>query len=99
QWTNQLDLCLINYTPGTISHADYTTPDMKNYKSSDEIMESILEYEAKEGMNGFLLLTHVGTDPKRTDKLYDKLDGFISALSGKGYRFVPLTEILAKVNR
>jgi len=98
QWTNQLDLSLINYTPGTISHADYTTPDMKNYRSSDEIMESILAYEAKEGLNGFLLLTHVGTDPKRTDKLYAKLDGLIIALNGKGYDFVSLAEVLDKKN-
>lgn len=98
QWTDQLDLSLINYTPGTLSHADYTTPDMKNYRSSDEIMESILAHEAKEGLNGFLLLMHVGTDPKRTDKFYDKLDGLVIALKGKGYRFVPLKEVLAKVN-
>jgi peptidoglycan/xylan/chitin deacetylase (PgdA/CDA1 family) len=89
---------LINYTPGTISHADYTTPDMKNYRGSDEIMESILAYEAKEGLNGFLLLTHVGTDPKRTDKLYARLEELVIALNGRGYEFVSLAEVLDKKN-
>jgi peptidoglycan/xylan/chitin deacetylase (PgdA/CDA1 family) len=98
QWTNQLDLSLINYTPGTISHADYTTPDMENYRSSAEIMESILSYEDKEGLQGFLLLTHVGTDPNRTDKFYNRLEELITTLNGKGYKFVSLEELLAKKN-
>ncbi|THV60101.1 cellulase [Flagellimonas alvinocaridis] len=98
QWTNQLDLSLINYTPGTISHADYTTPDMENYRSSAEIMESILSYEDKEGLHGFLLLTHVGTDPNRTDKFYIRLEELITTLNGKGYKFVSLEELLAKKN-
>lgn len=98
QWTNQLDLSLINYTPGTISHADYTTPDMKNYRSSTEIMESILSYEDEEGLHGFLLLTHVGTDPNRTDKFYNRLEELITTLNGKGYKFVSLEELLAKKN-
>ncbi|MDC6362539.1 MULTISPECIES: glycoside hydrolase family 9 protein [Flavobacteriaceae] len=98
QWTNQLDLSLINYTPGTISHADYTTPDMENYRSSAEIMESILSYEEKEGLHGFLLLTHVGTDPNRTDKFYNRLEELITTLNGKGYKFVSLEELLAKKN-
>lgn len=98
QWTNQLDLSLINYTPGTISHADYTTPDMENYRSSAEIMESILSYEDKEGLHGFLLLTHVGTDPNRTDKFYNRLEELITTLNGKGYKFVSLEELFAKKN-
>ena len=38
-WTKEMDLQLINYTPGTMSNADYTTPDMKNYRSSEEILQ------------------------------------------------------------
>jgi peptidoglycan/xylan/chitin deacetylase (PgdA/CDA1 family) len=28
-WTKELGLQLVNYTPGTLSHADYTTPPIK----------------------------------------------------------------------
>ena len=49
-WTKDLGLQLINYTPGTISHADYTTPDQNNYRSSQTIYQSISDYEEKNPM-------------------------------------------------
>ena len=94
QWAEQLDLTLINYTPGTLSHADYTTPSMGNFKSSDKIMQSIKSFEEKEGMNGFLLLSHIGTHPDRTDKFYSRLDELISTLKNKGYEFESIEGIL-----
>jgi endoglucanase len=33
-WTKEMGLQLVNYTPGTLSHADYTVPGEKNYRSS-----------------------------------------------------------------
>jgi hypothetical protein len=39
------DIQLINYTPGTLSHADYTTSKDKNYRSSETIYKSIIDYE------------------------------------------------------
>jgi endoglucanase len=36
-WTVEKGRQLINYTPGTLSHADYTRPSEKNYRSSDLI--------------------------------------------------------------
>ena len=95
QWGNQMGVTLINYTPGTISHADYTTPEMDNYKTSDDIVQSILSFEEKEGMNGFMLLSHIGTHPDRTDKFYVKLDALISSLKKRGYGFVGLIEVVA----
>ena len=89
-WTNELGLTLINFTPGTSSNADYTTPNMgERYVSSDKIYNSILEYERtmSNGLNGFFLLFHVGTDPARTDKFYYKLDDLIIDLKRRGYRF------------
>src|SRR5579875_3445260 len=63
-WTKDMGLQLINYTPGTLSHADYTTPEDKNYRSSPAIYGSIINYENKSacGLNGFMLLMHIGTD-------------------------------------
>jgi endoglucanase len=78
---------MVNFTPGTSSNADYTTPDMKNYLGSDTIMGRILRYERTRGMNGFHLLIHVGTDPARTDKLYAHLPALITYFRSRGYRF------------
>ena len=89
KWCEEVGYTLINFSPGTYSNADYTTPDMKNYLSSDTIMQRILNYELKEtnGLNGFILLTHIGTDVRRTDKFYNKLDELISILKERGYKF------------
>lgn len=93
-WTGDLGLTLINYTPGTRSHADYTYPEMgKRYRSSEEIFQSILDYENKSGLNGFLLLSHIGTDLRRTDKFYDRLDQLIRILKEKGYELVTVDQI------
>lgn len=88
-WCSELGLHLINFTPGTSSNADYTTPEMPNYLSSDSIYHRILRFEenSKNGLNGFILLTHFGTDPRRTDKFYHKLDSLISVLKRRGYQF------------
>jgi peptidoglycan/xylan/chitin deacetylase (PgdA/CDA1 family) len=77
----------VNFTHGIRSNADYTTPGMKNYIDSDAILKSIYDYEFKNGMNGFHLLIHPGTNPKRTDKLYLHLDKLISYLKNNGYSF------------
>ena len=86
-WTNELGIQLVNYSKGTLSTADYTTPTMKNYRSSSEIFESILSYERSNSLNGFILLSHIGTAPERTDKFYNQLDKLITYLIEKGYSF------------
>jgi peptidoglycan/xylan/chitin deacetylase (PgdA/CDA1 family) len=77
----------VNFTSGTRSNADYTTPDMKNYISSLDIITSIFDFESNHGMNGFHLLIHPGTDPKREDKLYTQLESLILELKQRGYGF------------
>jgi hypothetical protein len=66
------------------------------YVSSDEIYRSVFTLEKKDPhrMNGFILLVHIGTDPRRTDKFYDRLDPLLRDLKGKGYNFVSITELL-----
>jgi endoglucanase len=93
-WTHALGVQLINFSPGTKSTADYTTPDMQNYRGSEEIMQSIKQLSAD--LNGFILLLHIGTDAKRTDKFYARLPELIEYLSAKGYRFARVDEMLAK---
>jgi peptidoglycan/xylan/chitin deacetylase (PgdA/CDA1 family) len=95
-WTKKMGLQLINFTPGTLSHADYTTPADKNYRSSDVIYRSIVDYERKHssGLNGFILLMHIGTDEKRTDKLYYQLPKLIQWLKAKNYQLVGVNDLL-----
>ncbi|HEX6180269.1 MAG TPA: polysaccharide deacetylase family protein [Chitinophagaceae bacterium] len=95
-WTQQLQLQLINFTPGTLSHADYTTPSMKNYRDSEVIMRSISDYEQKHtnGLNGFILLMHMGAGPERKDKFYDRLGELISWLRKEGYQITTLQKLL-----
>jgi peptidoglycan/xylan/chitin deacetylase (PgdA/CDA1 family) len=96
RWTKEFGLTLINFTPGTISHTDYTTPDMKNYKTSEEIHNSILNYENshKNGLNGFILLVHFGTAPERKDKYYFYLQDLITVLKSRGYSFKRIDKLL-----
>lgn len=92
-WTRNMGIQIVNFTPGTGSNADYTTPDMKNYRSSKEIYDNILTVEAREGLNGHLMLIHFGTDDRRTDKFYNGyLDKLIRTLKKKGYKFASLRE-------
>jgi peptidoglycan/xylan/chitin deacetylase (PgdA/CDA1 family) len=97
EWCTQYGLTLINFTPGTSSNQDWTYPDKDiNYISSDTIYARILRKEQTDvnGLNGFILLTHFGTDKRRTDKFYDRLDQLITDLKGRGYRFVLVHELL-----
>jgi peptidoglycan/xylan/chitin deacetylase (PgdA/CDA1 family) len=100
-WTEELGFQLINFTPGTLSHADYTTPDASNYRSSETIIQSIKNYEAKHpsGLNGFILLLHIGTDPKRTDKLYEHLPELLDWLKKSHYNVISLPELLQPLSK
>lgn len=102
QWTKEVGLYLINFTPGTLSNADYTIPEMRaNYYSSIEIYNKIIQVESKEGLNGNIMLFHIGTDKKRTDKFYPRLYSLLIELSKAGYDFVDLyraTDLVDKTN-
>ena len=78
---------VINMTPGIRTAADYTTPDMKNYKSSQELIDQLYQFERENGLNGAIMLIHPGTHPDRIDKLYLRLDEIIEYLKKKGYLF------------
>jgi peptidoglycan/xylan/chitin deacetylase (PgdA/CDA1 family) len=95
-WTRQQGLQLVNFTPGTYSNADYTTPDMKNYRSSASIMDSIVAYEQrnKAGLNGFILLFHIGAHPARTDQSSSQLQKLISYLQERKYVFTTISELI-----
>ena len=83
---------MINFTPEVGTNADYTTPDMANYKSSKQLTEKLMNFEMtnSDHLNGAIILIHLGTHPDRKDKFYDSLDQVIDKLSKKGYSFKAL---------
>lgn len=94
-WAKDMGLLSVNYTPGLRTAADYTYPEMgKRYLSSVAIMEQLWSYESRFGLRGFLILIHMGTDPRRQDKLYHHLDDMIKRLKEKGYRFVDVPDLM-----
>lgn len=94
-WARQLDLSIINFTPGTGTNADYTIPSMgKNYRSSKELYNRLMSFEKKKGLNGHFLMIHFGTHPERTDKFYKLLPQIICTLKHRGYRFVSVPDMM-----
>ncbi len=97
-WAKELGLTLFNFSPGTASNADYTTPDLPNYRNSADIFQSIFACERSDphGLNGFILLLHIGTHPDREDKFYFRLDDLITGLNNRGYAFVRIDRLLGR---
>ncbi len=100
-WTKEMGLQLINFSPGTLGAADYTWPALKNYRNSTEILQSIKKYEGSspKGLNGFILLLHIGTAQERKDKFYKLLPGLLQWLKQEGYKPVRVDELLSVVAR
>lgn len=94
-WARQLDLSIINFTPGTGTNADYTIPSMgKSYRSSKELYNRLMNFEKNKGLNGHFLMIHFGTHPERTDKFYKLLPQIIRTLKHRGYRFVSVPDMM-----
>lgn len=95
-WTRETGRTLINFTPGTRSTADYTGEADKNFVSSQAILDSIISKEQQDphGLNGFLLLLHLGSGPGRTDKFHARFGELLDYLSGRGYQMVRVDELL-----
>ncbi len=92
-WANKYGLRLVNMSSGTKTNQDWTYPqDGKPYYSSDSLMANLIRYEKLKGLNGYILLIHPGTDPRRTDKFYTRLDSVLNFLENKNYRFVSFAD-------
>jgi endoglucanase len=95
-WARALGMTLINYTPGTRSNADYTGEADSNFVSSKAIFQSIVARERTDanGLNGFILLLHIGSGPGRADKFTARFGELLDYLAGKGYQLVRIDELL-----
>jgi peptidoglycan/xylan/chitin deacetylase (PgdA/CDA1 family) len=96
QRSAELGLQLVNLTPGTRSNADYTEEGTATFVSSRKILDSIRAREQQDpsGLNGFLLLLHLGAGPKRTDKLHTHFGTLLDELVDKGYELVRVDTLL-----
>lgn len=97
KWCNEYGLTIFKHTNGTSTNGDYTDPSMKYYYSSKTILNKVWAVHAQpNGLNGHIMLVHVGVGPKRTDKLYYYLGGLIDELRKKGYNVLGIDELIAE---
>lgn len=96
-WCRGMGVQVVNFTPGTGTNADYTYPEMgASYRPADSLVQRLLRFEARQGLHGAMVLVHVGTDPRRTDKLFERLPMLIDTLRGRGYRFERVDRLLRR---
>ncbi len=95
KWANAMGVVLFNFTPGSGSHRDWIPEGEKGFVPAATIIADILAYEQRDphGLNGFLLLLHLGA--QRQDKVYLHLQPLLEELLRRGYRFVRVDELLA----
>lgn len=77
----------VNMTPGIETYRDYTTPDLAYYTPSEFMWNQLLSREESHGLDGAIILIHLGTDSSRTDKFYRYLPLLLDTLSHRGYNF------------
>ena len=94
RWAREMGVLLFNFTPGSGSNRDWAPEGHKSFAASKQIIEDILAYEQKDphGLNGFLLLLHVGS--QRKDKTFLLLGELLEELKARGYEFVRVDELL-----
>ena len=96
RWSAEMGLMLIDFTPGTRANADYTGEADRNFVSSQAIFDSIIrrEHEDPDGLNGFILLLHLGSGPGRSHKFSNRFGALLGYLAAHGYQFVRVDQLL-----
>jgi peptidoglycan/xylan/chitin deacetylase (PgdA/CDA1 family) len=96
-WAKKMNVLLFNYSPGSGSNRDWAPEGHKSFVPSQQIIDDILAYEKKDphGLNGFMLLLHVGSE--RKDKTYLLLGPLLQEIKRRGYTFVRIDELLHPV--
>lgn len=94
RWAREMGVFLFNFTPGSGSNRDWAPEDHKSFAPSKKIIADVLAYEQIDphGLNGFLLLLHVGS--QRKDKTFLLLDELLTGLKQRGYAFKRIDELL-----
>jgi peptidoglycan/xylan/chitin deacetylase (PgdA/CDA1 family) len=99
RWSDEMGVTLINFTPGSGSNRDYAPEGHRVFVPSQKIFDDILAYERKDphGLNGFVLLLHLGSG--RKDPFHTRLGKLCDALAKRGYEIVRVDELLGKVEQ
>jgi peptidoglycan/xylan/chitin deacetylase (PgdA/CDA1 family) len=94
QWASEMNVLLFNFTPGSGSNRDWAPEGHKSFVPGQKIIDDILDYEKKDahGLNGFLLLLHVGS--QRKDKTFLLLGGLLDELQKRCYDFARVDDLL-----
>jgi peptidoglycan/xylan/chitin deacetylase (PgdA/CDA1 family) len=95
RWARDMGITLFNFTPGSGSNRDWIPEGERGFVSSETILHNILACERRDphGLNGFLLLLHLGS--LRQDKMHLQLGPLLGALAERGYAFVRVGDLLA----
>lgn len=95
RWASAMGVVLFNFTPGSGSNRDWAPEGHKSFVPSRKIIDDILAYERRDahGLNGFLLLLHVGSE--RKDKTFPLVGELIDQLQRDGYEFERIDRLLA----
>ena len=93
-WSDAMGVGLINFTPGSGSNRDYAPEGDRVFVPSQRILDDLLAYEQKDphGLNGFLLLLHLGSG--RRDPFHSQLGKLCDELAKRGYEFARVDELL-----
>lgn len=96
RWAARMDVTLFNFTPGSGSNRDWAPEGHKIFVPARTIVDDILRYEREDphGLNGFLLLLHLGA--QREDKVWRLLEPLLVELRDRGYGFVRVDEMIPK---
>jgi len=94
-WSHDVGQILWCFTEGTLSDSDFSGEGDPNFKPSQEILQSVIDYEQKDpfGLNGFALFFHLGSD-HRTDKFAPYMPALLQYLLAKQYKFITIDELL-----
>lgn len=93
-WSGKMGVGLINFTPGSGSNRDYAREGDRVFVPSRQILDDILAYEKKDphGLNGFLLLLHLGSG--RRDPFHPRLGALCDEFARRGYHFARVDDLL-----
>lgn len=94
KWSNAIGVTLINFTPGSGSNRDYAPEGDRAFVPSQKLFSDILAYERRDphGLNGFILLMHVGSG--RKDPFHPRLGELCDALKERGYITVRIDQLI-----
>lgn len=96
EWSRALGIKLFNFTPGCGSNRDYAPEGDAHFVPSQKIYDDILAFEQKDphGLNGFILLMHLGSG--RKDPFHPRLGSLCDELAKRGYQFERVDRLLLK---